>query len=181
MKRFASQYGGVEVMKYEDIPVPEPGAGEARVKIEAIGLNYIDVYQRTGLYQLKLPFTLGMEAAGVVDAVGGNVTEVKVGDRVAYSMISGPMRNIRRPLFQAGSGSQEHRQPFRRGDDASGQDGALSDAQHLPAQERRHGARSRCGRRRRPVARSNRQTSRRDGLRHRLDGREGAARPRSRR
>lgn len=83
------QYGGVEVMKYEDIPVPEPGAGEARVKIEAIGLNYIDVYQRTGLYQLKLPFTLGMEAAGVVDAVGGNVTDVKVGDRVAYSMVPG--------------------------------------------------------------------------------------------
>jgi NADPH2:quinone reductase len=83
------QYGGAEILKYEEVPVPEPGAGEARVKIEAIGLNYIDVYQRTGLYQLKLPFTLGMEAAGVVDAVGGNVTEVKVGDRVAYSMISG--------------------------------------------------------------------------------------------
>jgi NADPH2:quinone reductase len=83
------QYGGVEAMKYEDIPVPEPGAGEARVRIEAIGLNYIDVYQRTGLYQTKLPFTLGMEAAGVVDAVGGNVTDVKVGDRVAYSMVPG--------------------------------------------------------------------------------------------
>jgi NADPH2:quinone reductase len=83
------QYGGVEAMKYEDIPLPEPGAGEARVKIEAIGVNFIDVYQRTGLYQMKLPFTLGMEAAGVVDAVGGNVGEVKVGDRVAYSMVSG--------------------------------------------------------------------------------------------
>jgi len=83
------QYGGVEAMKYEEIPVPEPGAGEARVKIEAIGLNYIDVYQRTGLYQQKLPFTLGMEAAGVVDAVGGNVGEVKTGDRVAYSMVPG--------------------------------------------------------------------------------------------
>jgi NADPH:quinone reductase len=83
------QYGGVEVMRYEDIPVPEPGAGEARVKLEAIGLNYIDVYQRTGLYQLKLPFTLGVEAAGMVDAVGRDVAEVKVGDRVAYAMIPG--------------------------------------------------------------------------------------------
>jgi NADPH2:quinone reductase len=83
------QYGGVEAMKYEDIPLPEPGAGEARVKIEAIGVNFIDVYQRTGLYQLKLPFTLGMEAAGVVDQVGPSVSEVKIGDRVAYSMVPG--------------------------------------------------------------------------------------------
>jgi NADPH2:quinone reductase len=83
------QYGGVEAMRYEDIPVPEPGAGEARVKIEAIGINYIDIYQRTGLYQIKLPFTLGMEGAGVVDAVGRDVSEVKAGDRVAYAMIPG--------------------------------------------------------------------------------------------
>jgi NADPH2:quinone reductase len=83
------QYGGVEVLTFEDIPVPEPGAGEARVKIEAIGLNYVDVYQRAGLYQLKLPFTLGMEGAGIVDAVGRDVSEVKVGDRVAYSMVPG--------------------------------------------------------------------------------------------
>jgi NADPH:quinone reductase len=83
------EYGGIDAIKYEDIPTPEPGAGEARVKIEAAGINYIDVYQRTGLYQLKLPFTLGMEGAGTVDAVGSGVTEVKKGDRVAYSMISG--------------------------------------------------------------------------------------------
>jgi len=80
------QNGDPEVLRYEDIPVPEPGAGEARVKIEAIGLNYIDIYQRTGLYPLKVPFTLGMEGAGIVDAVGANVVEVKEGDRVAYSM-----------------------------------------------------------------------------------------------
>jgi len=82
-------YGGPEVLTYEEVPVPDPKAGEARVKIEAIGLNFIDVYQRTGLYQLPLPFTLGREAAGSVDAVGPNATEVKVGDRVAYAMEPG--------------------------------------------------------------------------------------------
>jgi len=81
--------GGPEVLSYDDIPVPEPKTGEARVKIDAIGLNFIDVYQRTGLYPLPTPFTLGMEGAGVVDAVGEGVTEVKPGDRVAYAMIPG--------------------------------------------------------------------------------------------
>ena len=83
------KYGGPEVLTYDEIEVPEPKAGEARVKIEAIGLNYIDIYQRTGLYTLPLPFTLGREAAGLVDATGPNVTEVKVGDRVAYAMEPG--------------------------------------------------------------------------------------------
>ncbi len=83
------EFGGPDVLKYEDLPLPEPGAGEARVKIEAIGLNYIDIYQRIGLYPMKLPCTLGMEAAGVVDTVGTNVTEVKKGDRVAYAMVRG--------------------------------------------------------------------------------------------
>jgi NADPH2:quinone reductase len=80
------QYGGPEVLRYDEVPLPEPAPGLARVKIEAIGLNYIDIYQRTGLYPLKLPFTLGMEGAGVVDAIGPNVTEVRKGDRVAYAM-----------------------------------------------------------------------------------------------
>jgi NADPH:quinone reductase len=83
------QYGGPEVLTYEDIPVPEPKAGEARVKIEASGVNYIDTYQRTGLYRLPTPFTLGTEGAGIVDAVGPDVSEVKKGDRVAYASIPG--------------------------------------------------------------------------------------------
>jgi NADPH2:quinone reductase len=83
------QYGGPEVLRYEETPLPEPGAGQARVKIEAAGLNYIDIYQRTGLYPLPLPFTLGREGAGIVDAVGPQVTEVKKGDRVAYAMEPG--------------------------------------------------------------------------------------------
>jgi NADPH:quinone reductase len=83
------QYGGPEVLTQEDIGVPDPQPGEARVKIEAIGVNFIDIYQRTGLYPLQTPFTLGMEGAGVVDALGEGVTEVKPGDRVAYAMILG--------------------------------------------------------------------------------------------
>jgi NADPH:quinone reductase len=83
------KYGGPEVLTMEDIPVPEPKAGEARVKIEAIGVNFIDIYQRTGLYPIQTPFTLGSEGAGVVDAVGPGVTEVRKGDRVAYSMVIG--------------------------------------------------------------------------------------------
>lgn len=83
------KYGGPEVLTLENVPVPEPKAGEARVKIEAAGVNFIDIYQRTGLYPLQTPFTLGMEGAGTVDAVGDGVSEVRPGDRVAYAMILG--------------------------------------------------------------------------------------------
>ncbi len=79
------EVGGPEVLRYEDIPVPTPGPGQAQVKVEAIGLNYIDVYFRSGLYKTSLPFTPGMEAAGTVTAVTPGVTVVKVGDRVAYA------------------------------------------------------------------------------------------------
>jgi NADPH:quinone reductase len=77
--------GGPEVMRWEDVPTPEPGPGEALVRHEAVGLNYIDVYFRTGLYKTPLPATLGMEGAGVVTAIGQGVTTVKPGDRVAYA------------------------------------------------------------------------------------------------
>jgi len=83
------QFGGPEVLRYEEIPLPEPGKSQARVKIEAIGLNYVDIYHRTGLYPLKVPFILGMEGAGTVEAIGADVTEVKVNDRVAYAMEPG--------------------------------------------------------------------------------------------
>jgi NADPH2:quinone reductase len=79
-------YGGPEAMKWEDVPTPEPGPGEALVKHEAVGLNYIDVYFRTGLYKApSLPTSIGLEGAGIVAAVGPGVTEVAVGDRVAYA------------------------------------------------------------------------------------------------
>src|SRR5690242_19037746 len=79
--------GGPDVLRLEDVPVPEPRAGEARIKIEAIGINFVDVYRRTGLYPVSPPFILGSEAAGVVDAVGPGVTDVKVGDRVASAAL----------------------------------------------------------------------------------------------
>jgi NADPH2:quinone reductase len=81
--------GGPEAMQFEDTSVPEPRPGEARVRMEAIGVNFIDVYHRTGLYPAPIPFTPGMEGAGVVDAVGENVEQVRVGDRVAYAMSLG--------------------------------------------------------------------------------------------
>ena len=83
------QYGGLEALKYEDVPLPEPGDGEARVKIEAVGVNFIDIYHRIGRYQGSLPLTLGQEASGTVDAVGPNVTEVQPGDRVVYASVQG--------------------------------------------------------------------------------------------
>ncbi len=80
-----SQPGGPEAMALVDVPVGDPGPGQVRIEHKAIGLNYIDVYQRTGLYPLPLPLTLGMEGAGVVEAVGEGVTHLAVGDRVAYA------------------------------------------------------------------------------------------------
>src|SRR3954470_5249673 len=81
--------GGPEVMEVVDLPKPQPGPKQALVKIEASGVNFIDVYHRTGHYKLDLPFTPGSEAAGVVEAVGPDVNEVAPGDRVAYAMSRG--------------------------------------------------------------------------------------------
>jgi NADPH:quinone reductase len=82
--------GGPEALRYDDAPVPTPKAGEALVKVAAAGVNFIDVQHRTGRYKPPtLPFTLGSEAAGIVSAVGPGVTEVAVGDRVAYAMVLG--------------------------------------------------------------------------------------------
>ena len=85
----AKQCGSPDVMQIADLPVPQPGPQDALVKTEAIGVNFIDVYHRTGLYKLELPMTPGMEAAGVVESVGAEVTGLKPGDRVAYAMVIG--------------------------------------------------------------------------------------------
>jgi NADPH:quinone reductase len=78
-------FGGPEQMKLRDVSVGEPGAGEIRIRHHACGINFIDVYQRTGLYPNPLPLNLGMEGAGIVEAVGEGVSHLKVGDRAAYA------------------------------------------------------------------------------------------------
>lgn len=83
------QNGGPEVLRYEEVTVPIAGPGEALVKIEAAGVNFIDIYIREGLYKGPLPATLGQEAAGVVESVGAGVADLKPGDRVAYAGTAG--------------------------------------------------------------------------------------------
>jgi NADPH2:quinone reductase len=82
-------YGGPERLIYTEVDKPEPKSGEALVRIEAIGVNFIDVYHRTGLYPLPLPFTPGTEAAGTVESVAPDVSDIKAGDRVAYTITIG--------------------------------------------------------------------------------------------
>ncbi len=81
--------GGPEVLQYEDVPAPEPGAGQVVLKIAAAGVNFVDVYQRRGLYPVPLPFTAGQEAAGTVTQVGSGAGDVKLGDCVAYTGVLG--------------------------------------------------------------------------------------------
>ena len=82
-------HGGPEVLRYEDVPVPVPGAGQVLIRIEAAGVNFIDIYHRSGLYPVQFPYTVGQEAAGVVTALGPGVSGVAVGDLVAYTGVPG--------------------------------------------------------------------------------------------
>ena len=84
-----SQYGGAEVLSFEDIDVADPGEGQVLITIEAAGVNFIDTYHRTGLYPLDLPLTLGLEGAGTVNAVGAGVSALAEGDRVAWKSVAG--------------------------------------------------------------------------------------------
>ena len=84
-----NEQGEPEVLSYEDADLPEPGPGEARVRLAASGVNFIDVYKRTGLYPVETPFTLGEEGAGEVDAVGEGVDDLSVGDYVAFASVLG--------------------------------------------------------------------------------------------
>lgn len=81
----AVRTGGPEVLEAADLPLPSPAAGQVLVRHQAVGLNYIDTYHRSGLYPIKTPSVIGLEAAGVVEAVGDGVTRFQVGDRVAYN------------------------------------------------------------------------------------------------
>src|SRR5262249_32204717 len=84
-----SRTGGPEVLEWAEAPTPTPGAGEALLRHTAIGLNFIDTYQRSGLYKMPLPAVMGNEGVGIVEAIGSGVTDVKVGDHVAYQGIVG--------------------------------------------------------------------------------------------
>ncbi|HXJ82761.1 MAG TPA: quinone oxidoreductase [Candidatus Methylomirabilis sp.] len=86
--------GGPEALTYEEMPAPTPGAGQAAVKLGACGVNYIDVYFRTGQYKAQLPLTIGLEGAGTVTAVGAGVSDVKVGDRVAWTGVPGSYAEV---------------------------------------------------------------------------------------
>ena len=77
--------GGPEVLQWDEVAVGDPGPNEARIRLKAIGLNYIDTYHRSGLYPLPLPSAIGREGAGVIEAVGAGVTDLKAGDRVAWT------------------------------------------------------------------------------------------------
>ncbi len=90
-----NEVGGPEVLSWQDVPTPTPGPGEALIRQSAIGLNFIDVYNRTGLYKQPLPFILGQEGAGVVEAVGEGVHVVSKGDRVAYGGVPGAYAELR--------------------------------------------------------------------------------------
>jgi NADPH2:quinone reductase len=92
--RFHKQ-GGPEVLQLDEVQVGEPGAGQARVRHTAIGVNFVDIYQRSGLYAMQVPAVAGNEAAGVVEAVGPGVTDVKKGDRVAYTGLPGAYCDVR--------------------------------------------------------------------------------------
>jgi NADPH:quinone reductase len=92
--RFHKQ-GGPEVLQYDDIQVGDPGPGQVRIRHTAIGVNFVDTYQRSGLYQVQLPMIAGNEAAGVIDAVGSGVTDLKAGDRVAYTGLPGAYTETR--------------------------------------------------------------------------------------
>lgn len=87
--------GGPEVLELADVPVGEPGPGQARLRHTAIGVNFVDTYQRTGLYPVKLPAIAGNEGAGIVEAVGPGVRDLKVGDRVAYTSLAGSYSEVR--------------------------------------------------------------------------------------
>lgn len=87
-----TSFGGVETLRMAEFEPPTPAAGEILIRQDAIGVNFIDIYQRIGLYPLPLPAVLGVEATGIVEAVGEAVHGLKVGDRIAYAGLRGAMR-----------------------------------------------------------------------------------------
>ena len=124
--------GGPEVLSWQEVEVGKPGQGQVRLRHTAVGLNYIDTYQRSGLYPLPLPSGLGSEAAGVVEEVGPGVSELKA--RRPRRLCRRPDRRLCRGAGHAGRpsrpGAGRHHRPAGRGDDAEGHDRVVSGPPH---------------------------------------------------
>jgi len=136
--------GGPEALVYEAVEVPAPGAGEVRIRQHAVGLNFIDVYYRTGLYKAPgLPFIVGNEAAGEVLAVGPGVTHFHPGDRVAYYFNLGGYASERNIPWRSWSSCPTTSPTSRRGADAEGADGLVSPAQDIQGRAGTSGSDSR--------------------------------------
>ncbi len=145
------QTGGPEVLKWEDVEVPAPKQGEARIRHTAVGLNYIDTYHRSGLYPLPLPTVIGGEGAGVVEAVGPGVTDIKVGrpGRLRQRADRLLCRGAHHPRRTPGQDPRRHHRPAGGIDDAEGPDDAVPDPHDLSREEGRHDPAARSRRRRR--------------------------------
>ena len=176
--------GGPEVLQWEEVSVPQPGAGEALIRHKAVGLNYIDTYHRSGLYPMPMPSGIGLEAAGVVEAVGPGVTEFKAGRsrglrQRAHRRVLGAEGPSRRP---PGEDSRRHQLRAGREHDAAGPHGAVPAAPHARrAQGGRHHPVARGRRRHRPHRLPVGEGARREPDRHREHRGEGEARARARR
>ena len=174
--------GGPEVLQWEAVDVGAPGPGEVRVRHHAVGLNFADTYFRTGLYPAPLPAGMGVEAAGVVEAVGPGVTRLRRGR--PGDLHRQPARRLQ---HRAGDGHRaadqaprRHRLRHRGGDDDARPDDVVPAPQDRSALRRRHGAAARRRRRRWPDLQPVGARARHQGDRHRVDGGEGRDRPRSR-
>src|ERR1019366_4904687 len=168
--------GGPEKLELVETATPQPGPKQALVRIAASGVNFIDVYFRTGLYKAELPVTLGSEGAGTVEASGSEVTEVAPGDRVAWAGARGSYAEY--ALVPA---AQLVKLPDGRRGHAPGDDRALSHALHLCAEERRRLPGARRGRRRRRADRADGQDARRARIWHGFHRRESGGGARTRR
>ena len=125
--------GGPEVLRWEEVEVGDPAAGDVLLRQTAVGLNYIDVYHRTGLYPVPLPGGIGLEGAAVVEKIGPGVDDLRVGDRVAYA--SAPLGAYAEWRISRPSGWSDPRRrdrPAGRGGDAAGDDGRISHPAHIP-------------------------------------------------
>ncbi len=174
------QTGGPEVLKWESVEVSAPGPGQVRIKQHAVGVNYIDTYQRSGLYKLPLPFVPGNEGAGEVVAIGSGVTDFKVGDRGAYAGAVGGYAEERvMPADRLVKLPDSIDYKDWRGHDAAGHDRALSAAADLQGGARHDHVAARGGRRHRshrlPVGAASRRHHHRHGQ-HVRQGRAGEGR-----